>query len=220
MLWLLLGGAVLGAAAVLPLRWVRPPATMLMVLAPGRLRDVHYEWVGRRRIAETAAKAVIASEDQKFLTHHGFDFASIDEALAEYREGDGLRGASTITQQVAKNLFLWPAHSFVRKGLEAYLTVLLEAFLSKQRILEIYLNVAQFGPHEFGVEAGAQRLLHTDAAHLSTAQAALLAAVLPNPVRYSAARPSAYVREREAEIAAQVRLLEVRGHYRGLDWSR
>ncbi len=219
-LGLLLAVAALGAAAVLPLRWFRPPATMVMLLAPGPFRDVHYDWVARRRIAATVAEAVIASEDQKFLSHHGFDFASIDAALAEYRDGEGLRGASTITQQVAKNVFLWPAHSFVRKGLEAYLTVLLEAFLSKRRILEIYLNVAQFGPHEFGVEAAARRLLHRDPAHLSPAQAALLAAVLPNPEHYSAARPSAYVRERQAEIEEQMRPLAMRGHYRGLDWTR
>lgn len=215
---LLLGGALLGALAVAPLRWLRPPTSMMMVLEPGRLGELHYRWVDRRRIAVTAAKAAMAGEDQKFLSHHGFDFEQIDEALAEYRAGDGLRGASTITQQVAKNLFLWPGRSFVRKGLEAYLTLLLEAFLPKRRILEIYLNVAQFGPHTFGVEAAARRLLGSDAAHLSTSQAALLAAVLPNPDEFSAAKPSAYVRERQAEIVLQMRLLEERGHYRGLDW--
>jgi monofunctional biosynthetic peptidoglycan transglycosylase len=215
---LLLGSVLLGVLLVAPLRWIAPPTSAVMLLDPGPLREVHYRWVDRDAISAFAARAVIASEDQKFLEHHGFDFASINNALADYRAGDGLRGASTISQQVAKNLYLWPGRSFLRKGLEAYLTLLLETFLPKQRILEIYLNVAEFGPHVFGVEAAARHLLGTDAADLSAGQAALLAAVLPNPKRLSAAAPSAYVRERQTYIREQMRLLEQGGHYRGLSW--
>ncbi|HEX6999886.1 MAG TPA: monofunctional biosynthetic peptidoglycan transglycosylase [Gammaproteobacteria bacterium] len=209
---------LLSLASVAALRWLDPPLTSVMLLEPGPFRDIHYEWVPRRRIAATVAKAVIAAEDQKFLDHNGFDFAEINNALEEFRAGDGLRGASTITQQVAKNLFLWQGRSFVRKGLEAYFALLLETFLPKERILEIYLNVAEFGPNVFGVRAAAERLLGADAATLTASQAALLAAVLPSPKRLSAARPSAYVRGRQAEILAQMRLLEGRGHYRGLVW--
>jgi monofunctional biosynthetic peptidoglycan transglycosylase len=213
-----LAGVLTSVLLVAPLRWVAPPTSAMMLLEPGPLRDVRYRWVDRDRISSAAARAVIAAEDQKFLGHHGFDFASIDEALEDYRAGNGLRGASTITQQVAKNLFLWPGRSYVRKALEAYFTLLLETFLPKQRILEIYLNVAEFGPRIFGVQAAAERLLGTDASRLSASQAALLAAVLPNPKRLSVIEPSEYVRARQAEIAEQIRLLEQRGHYRGLAW--
>ncbi|HEY8518787.1 MAG TPA: monofunctional biosynthetic peptidoglycan transglycosylase [Gammaproteobacteria bacterium] len=209
---------VLSSAAVAALRWLDPPLTSVMLLEPGPFRDIHYAWLPRGRIAATAAKAVIAAEDQKFLDHNGFDLAEINKALQDFRAGDGLRGASTITQQVAKNLFLWQGRSFVRKGLEAYFALLLETFLPKERILEIYLNVAEFGPGVFGVGAAAQRLLGADAATLTASQAALLAAVLPSPKRLSAAQPSAYVRDRQAAILEQMRLLEGRGHYRGLVW--
>ena len=203
---------------MLALRWLDPPVTAMMLEQPGSVGDVDYVWVGRDRIAEAAARAVLASEDQRFFEHHGLDFKSIQQALDDYESGDGLRGASTITQQVAKNLFLWSGRSFVRKGLEAYFALLLEALLPKQRILEIYLNVAELGPGLFGVEAAARRYFDTSAAELTARQAALLAAVLPNPRRLSAARPSAYVRGRQAEVLAQMSLLETRGHYRALEW--
>jgi monofunctional biosynthetic peptidoglycan transglycosylase len=161
---------------------------------------------------------VIASEDQRFFDHHGLDFVSIERALDDYQSGDDLRGASTITQQVAKNVFLWGGRSFVRKALEAYFALLLEALLPKQRILEIYLNVAELGPNVFGVESAAQRYFRTSAAKLTASQAALLAAVLPNPRRLSAANPSVYVRSRQAWVLEQMTLLETRGHYRALIW--
>jgi monofunctional biosynthetic peptidoglycan transglycosylase len=214
----LLGAVLVSVLLVAPLRWFAPPTSAMMLLEPGSLAQVHYRWVDREAISVFAARAVIAAEDQKFLEHHGFDFASINDALADYRAGNGLRGASTISQQVAKNVYLWPGRSLVRKGLDAYLTLLLETFLPKQRILEIYLNIAEFGPHVFGVEAAAQRLLGTEAARLSAGQAALLAAVLPSPKRLSVIEPSAYVRERQADIREQMHLLEQRGHYRGLSW--
>ena len=209
---------VLSVAAVVALRWVDPPVTAVMLLQPGPIGEIYYAWVDRDAIAWDAARAVIASEDQRFADHHGIDFVSLDRAIEAYADGDGLRGASTITQQVAKNLFLWQGRSFVRKALEAYFAVLLELFLTKERILEIYLNVAEFGPNVFGVEAAADQYFHTNASALDLDQAALLAAVLPNPQRLLAAKPSDYVRERQAQIESEVRLLESRGHYRGIHW--
>jgi monofunctional biosynthetic peptidoglycan transglycosylase len=203
---------------VLALRWVAPPVTAMMVEQPGSVRDLDYRWVSHASIAANAARAVIASEDQRFFEHHGLDFAQIERALDDYQAGDDLRGASTITQQVAKNLFLWPGRSFARKALEAYFALLIEALLPKQRILEIYLNVAELGPGVFGVEAAARAYFGTSAAALTASQAALLAAVLPNPRRLSAARPSAYVRERQTWVLGQMRLLETRGHFRPLAW--
>jgi monofunctional biosynthetic peptidoglycan transglycosylase len=204
--------------AVLAFRSVNPPATAVMLLEPGAVSELAYTWVDRDAIAWSAARAVIASEDQRFIEHHGIDFVSLDKALAEYRDGDGLRGASTITQQVAKNLFLWQGRSFVRKGLEAYFAVLIEMCWPKERILEVYLNIAELGPGLFGVEAAAREYFGSSAAELDASEAALLAAVLPNPRELRASRPSAYVRERQRFIVGQMRLLEARGHYRGLDW--
>ena len=209
---------VLSVAAVLALRWVDPPVTTVMLLQPGPVGDIYYAWVDRDAIAWDAARAVMASEDQRFADHHGIDFVSLDRAIEAYADGDGLRGASTITQQVAKNVFLWQGRSFVRKALEAYFAVLLEIFLTKERILEIYLNVAEFGPNVFGVEAAADTYFHTSASALDLDQAALLAAVLPNPQRLLVAKPSDYVRGRQADIEREIRLLESRGHYRGIHW--
>ena len=213
LLWL-----ALSFGLVLVLRVVDPPTTAVMLLQPGAVSELEYTWIDREAIAVSAARAVMAAEDQRFIEHHGIDFVSLDQALADYRGGDGLRGASTITQQVAKNLFLWQGRSFVRKGLEAYFAVLLEMCWTKQRILEVYLNIAELGPGVFGVEAAAQQYFGSHAAELGTEQAALLAAVLPNPQRLLVARPSAYVRGRQAQITAQMRLLQARGHYRGIDW--
>ena len=215
---LALGWLLLTAAAVLMFRWIDPPLTTVMVLQPGSVLDVEHTWVDRDAIAWSAARAVMAAEDQRFVVHHGIDFVSLDKAIAEFRDGDDLRGASTITQQVAKNLFLWQDRSFVRKALEAYLAVLIELCWSKERILEVYLNVAEFGPQVFGVEAAAREYFGTNAASLNVSQAALLAAVLPNPRRLHAERPSDYVRDRQTWIVAQVGLLDERGHYRGLVW--
>ena len=204
--------------AVLVLKVVDPPFTTVMLLEPGPLRDLEFEWVDRDHIASSAARAVIASEDQRFLAHHGIDFVSLDRAIEEYRDGDNLRGASTITQQVAKNVFLWQGRSVARKAVEAYFALLIELCWTKQRILEVYLNVAELGPGVFGVQAASRRYFGTDAASLDVAEAALLAAVLPNPKVLHAARPSAYVRERQDWIEGQIRLLESRGHYVGIDW--
>ncbi len=148
---------------------------------------------------------MIASEDQLFPFHGGFDLNSIREAVRASERGKRLRGASTISQQVAKNLFLWSGHSFIRKGLEAWFTVLIEALWPKERILEVYLNVIELGKGLYGVEAASNRYFHKDAAGLSSSEAALLAAVLPNPIRLRADNPSRYVLSRRDWILGQMR---------------
>ncbi|HEX7080666.1 MAG TPA: monofunctional biosynthetic peptidoglycan transglycosylase [Gammaproteobacteria bacterium] len=215
---LLLFGLIGSAALVGLLRVANPPFTAMMLEQPMPLADQRHDWRDREHIAASAAYAVIAAEDQRFLMHNGFDFASIEKALEDYRAGEGLRGASTITQQVAKNLFLWPGRSFFRKGIEAYFTLLIEAFWPKERILEVYLNVAEFGTGVFGVEAASQEFFATSAAELRPEQAALLAAVLPNPKELRADRPSEYVRSRQAHILGQMRTLRAHGHYGALAW--
>ena len=151
--------------------------------------------------------AVIAAEDQRFLEHRGFDLASIRAALDERAQGGRVRGASTVSQQLAKNLFLWPGRSWLRKALEAGFTVLIESFWPKQRILEVYLNVVEFGPGVYGVGAAAEVYFRKAAAELTAEEAALLAAVLPNPQRLQVAAPSAYVRSRQRWILIQMRSL-------------
>ena len=146
----------------------------------------------------------MAAEDQKFPDHIGFDFESIEKAIKDNKRRRRPRGASTITQQVAKNLFLWPGRSYVRKGLEAYLTLMIELAWPKQRILEVYLNIAQFGPGVFGVEAAGQAYFSKSASRLHKDDAAILAAVLPNPRRLRAGRPSEYVNQRAFEIRQQM----------------
>lgn len=190
---------------VLPLRWVDPVVTSFMARNWLEQRswsaELEYEWVPMERISRQALLAVLAAEDQKFFAHHGFDLDAIRDALA--RDGGPVRGASTISQQVAKNLWLWPGRSWIRKGLEAWLTVWIEMLWPKERILEIYLNVAQFGPHVFGVEAAARQFFGKSASRLGPEEAARLAAVLPNPVRFRADRPSSYVLQRQAWIERQ-----------------
>jgi monofunctional biosynthetic peptidoglycan transglycosylase len=187
------------------LRFVPPPTTMFMLTAD--LRPVHYQWVDWKHIAPSAALAAVAAEDQKFPEHWGFDFEAIDRALNHNEHSRHLRGASTISQQTAKNVFLWRARSYLRKGLEVWFTVLIEATWSKRRILEVYLNVAQFGPDTYGVEAAARHFFGKSAAQISPHEAALLAAVLPNPVRYRVDRPSPYVIARTADIEEQMHQL-------------
>ena len=165
----------------------------------------HSDWVGHDDISPWMGLAVIASEDQKFPTHWGFDVAAIESVLDN--NDSRMRGASTLSQQTAKNLFLWDGRSWVRKGLEAGLTVGIETVWTKRRILTVYLNIAEFGPGIFGIEAASQRYFHKPASRLTAADAALLAAVLPNPIRYRAAAPSGYVRARQQWILRQMRQL-------------
>ncbi len=195
---------------VVSFRWVRPPTTAVTlerrVEALLRWRSYHpaRTWVPWGRISPDAAIAVVAAEDQRFAEHHGFDFDAIQKAIDAHDHGRRLRGASTISQQVAKNLFLWSGRSFVRKGLEAYFTALIELTWPKRRILEVYLNIVELGEGVFGVEAASQRYFHRSAARLSAEQSALLAAVLPNPLRFRVDRPSAYVQERRGWIVEQM----------------
>lgn len=209
---------VVSLAAVVVLRFVNPPVTAVMIREPGPLSALQYRWVDRAAISDQVAHAVIAAEDQRFLTHAGIDIDALTEAIEDYRRGDELRGASTITQQTAKNLFLWKGRSLLRKAVEAWFALLIDLIWSKQRILEVYLNVAEFGPGIFGVEAAALRFYGTPASQLDAARAATLAAVLPSPKRMDAGTPSEYVRRRRAEILEQMRLLEERGHFAGLRW--
>jgi monofunctional glycosyltransferase len=200
------------SGAVLLLRWM-PPVTSAGMLEARLDATLHkdsgyhtqFEWVDLNHISPSAEVAVIASEDQAFPFHNGFDFNSIREAMHASEHGKRLRGASTISQQVCKNLFLWPGRSLARKALEAYFTVLIEALWPKGRILEMYLNIVQLGKGVYGIQAAAQRYFHMPAARLSAEDAALLAAVLPNPLRLHVDRPSAYVLERRDEILEQMR---------------
>jgi len=178
-----------------------------MLLDPIARNGYDYEWLDLDEISSSVPIAVIAAEDQKFPVHSGFDLGSIRAAIDDRRDGDRLRGASTISQQVAKNLFLWPGRSFLRKGIEAYFTLLIELTWPKQRILEVYVNVAEFGPGIYGATAASRRFFRKPASSLTDAEAALLAAVLPNPKGLHADEPSDYVRERQRWILGQMRRL-------------
>ena len=186
-------------------RFVRPPITPLMVIRKVQGQPMIRQWVDADAIAPDMFRAVIASEDAKFCRHHGFDWQAMDADLERYEEGEGkLRGASTISMQTAKNLFLWPGRTFLRKGLEAPITVIIEAALPKKRIIEIYLNIVEWGPGIYGVEAASEAAFHHSAKTLSRREAALLAAVLPSPLKSSASHPSAYIERRVATIEARM----------------
>lgn len=197
--------------AVLILRFVPPltSATMLERQAGALIRGekdfrLQHRWVSWNDVSPYVPLAMVAGEDQKFPFHHGFDFDSIQLAMDAADEGRRLRGASTISQQTAKNLFLWNGRSFVRKGLEAYFTVLIELTWPKQRILEVYMNIAELGDGIYGVGAASDAFFHTPPARLSAAQAARLAAVLPSPRRFHADHPTAYVQSRANWIQQQM----------------
>lgn len=209
---------------VLPLRWL-PPLTSSFMLITWATKsegagDLRYDWVGRQAISRHAVTALVAAEDQRFFEHAGFDFAAIEKALRNNQQQRRVKGASTISQQVAKNLWLWPGRSWLRKGLEAWFTLWLELLLPKQRILELHLNLAQYGPVTFGVEAAARQYFRKPADQLNRHEAALLAAVLPNPVRYRAASPSRYVTSRQRWIMAQARRVERAGAFSAAAWRR
>lgn len=203
---------------IVALRWFNPPVTAFVLqqnwqelgLDRYNLRET---WVGPQDLPDHLKWAVVASEDQRFWQHHGFDVEAIQEALDERREGTRQRGASTISQQVAKNLFLWPAQSFVRKGIEASITVLIELFWPKSRILEVYLNIAEFGPGVFGAGNAANTYFGIEVPHLVPEQSARLAAVLPSPKRMRVEPPSPYTMERSRWILQQ--MTQLRG---GASW--
>jgi monofunctional biosynthetic peptidoglycan transglycosylase len=208
-----LGFGTLSVAITILFRFVAPPVSALMIerrfdsLREGRQYTAHYQWIDFDRIAPTMAAAVIAAEDQNFSSHHGFDWDAIQRAIDYDENGTRVRGASTLTQQTAKNMFLWPKRNWLRKGFEAYFTVLLESCWGKRRILETYLNIVEFGDGIYGVEAASQRFFHKSSSRLTPEDAALLAAVLPNPHRLRANAPSNYVRERQQWILRQMRQL-------------
>ena len=186
--------ALVPPGVVLWLRWNPPPTTSFMQRS--EVKPVDYRWVPKEQIPEALRLGAVAAEDQKFFTHWGFDFIAIAEALEHNEKSRKKRGASTITQQTAKNLFLWPSRSWLRKGLEVTFTLLLEFTWPKERILEVYLNVAEFGPGIYGAEAAAQKFFRKPAAKMTPAECAHLIAVLPNPKKWRADRPGPYVQSR------------------------
>ncbi len=205
--WVSIGSCLL-------LRVLPPPTSMFMfyrhvedLFNTPRVKSIDYQWVSSENISSYAKLAVIAGEDQLFFSHYGFDVTSILASIKHFQRGDQLRGASTISQQTAKNLFLIPSKSFIRKGLEVWFTVLLELFWDKARILEVYLNIAEFGDHLFGIEAASQHYYGISAKQLTPAQSAMLAATLPNPIQFKATQPSNYLIRRQQWILRQMRQL-------------
>lgn len=204
---------LLSLAPVLVFRFVHPPVSALMIerriqsfWGDGKYSP-QYAWVGMDSIAPVMGTAVIASEDQNFPNHNGFDWKAIQKAMDHNENSQRTKGASTLSQQTAKNLFLWSGRTWIRKGLEAYFTVLIETFWSKRRILETYLNIAEFGDGVYGVEAASRRYFKKPASQLNASEAALLAAVLPSPRRYRVTNPGPYMRERQQWILQQINQL-------------
>ena len=189
---------------VFALRWAPVSGTLLMSMRSFSGVEVERQWVPIEDISPDLVRAVIAAEDTKFCTHHGFDIEQIRSALDDAKSGKRLRGASTISQQTAKNVFLWPGRGFVRKGLEAWFTLLIETLWPKERILEVYLNVAEWGDGYFGASAAAHGRFGNSAAELTTTEASLLAAVLPNPHDWHVAPAGPYVQRRSATIRARM----------------
>jgi len=200
---------------VIALRFVPVFFTPLMFIrtvekiADGETPKLHHHWVSANHISNNMKRAVIASEDQRFYNHFGFDVKQIQKAVKENDRRKKPRGASTISQQTAKNVFLWPQSSWVRKGLESYFTLLIEVFWTKDRILEVYLNSMETGDGIYGAESVARDHFNTKAENLTKRQAALIAATLPNPIRFNSAHPSSYVRRRQAKIQRQMRYIKL-----------
>ncbi|MGI9326287.1 MAG: monofunctional biosynthetic peptidoglycan transglycosylase [Pseudomonadales bacterium] len=208
LLQLSLSFALVSLLAVLPLRWLNPPTTAFMLQDSQYHSSAAANWQGWNQLGKAMPLAVVAAEDQNFALHNGFDFEAIQEAIKRNQQGERLRGASTLSQQLAKNLYLWPGKNMVRKGLEAYLTGLIEFTWPKRRILEVYLNVAEFGPGVYGVGQASKRYFNKAPNDLNLNEAALLAAVLPNPKRLSVAAPGNYVQGRSEWIEEQVQRLQ------------
>jgi monofunctional glycosyltransferase len=224
LLYLVVGWLAFSVLLVLALRWLDPPTSAFMVreqigawFSGDDKFQFQHRWVDWEQIAAPMKVAVIASEDQAFPDHNGFDFRQINRALEQRERNGRSRGASTISQQVAKNLFLWSGRSWLRKGLEAFYTVLIELLWSKQRILEVYLNIAEFGTGTFGVAAASETFFRKPAARLDNENAALLAAVLPSPKRMRVNAPSRYMKYRQRQIVGQMRSLGGRALLKKLD---
>lgn len=201
----------LSIGLVIIYRFIPVPITPLMVIrvfeqAFDPEKDVRLvkDWVPISKISKNAPQAVVAAEDQKFLDHNGFDIDAMKKAWENNKKGKRIKGASTITQQTVKNVFLWPSRSYIRKGLEAYFTVLVELLWSKERIIEVYLNVIEMGDGIYGIEAAAQTYYQKPAEKLNRSQAAMIAAVLPNPRRWKPSKPTNYIRGRQTWILRQM----------------
>ncbi|HEY2049523.1 MAG TPA: monofunctional biosynthetic peptidoglycan transglycosylase [Caulobacteraceae bacterium] len=193
-------------------RVVPPPITILMIERAFEGHGLDRRWVPLDRISPDLVRSVIASEDARFCSHRGFDMHAIDAALRHNAERPGrIRGGSTISQQTAKNVFLWPQRSWVRKGAEAWFTVLIEALWGKRRIMEVYLNTVEMGPGLYGAQAASERYFHVPASHLTPAEAGRLAAILPDPLKWKAAQPGPYVRRRTGRIEARTGTVERNG---------
>jgi monofunctional biosynthetic peptidoglycan transglycosylase len=207
---------LLGAGSVVIQRWVAPPATFLMISRAVEGEGLSYRWRSLDDISPRLVQAVIASEDATFCAHSGFDMKAIERALqanarAEKRGTGRIRGGSTISQQTAKNVFLWPGRDWIRKGLEAGYTVAIETLWGKRRIMEVYLNVAEWAPGVYGAEAASQHWFGKSADALTAREAARLAAILPSPRRYNAASPGPYVRRRTSRIQAAMGTVREQG---------
>ncbi|MDO2947707.1 monofunctional biosynthetic peptidoglycan transglycosylase [Aeromonas simiae] len=204
LLWALLGSLL----SVALLRFIDPPMwswRLLRAIAPpAPIEQVRHQWVDLNQISPALQLAVVAAEDQRFADHSGFDLNAIQAALRHNEQGRSVRGGSTLTQQTAKNLFMWSERSFLRKGVEAWFTLLIELGWDKARILEVYLNIVEFGPGIYGAEAAARHYFNKPAARLSSYEASLLAAALPNPWRYQVNPPSPYVAKRSTWIRRQM----------------
>ena len=203
--------------AVLMYRFVPVPLTPLMLIrcvqqaSRGETIRLKHHWVPLSEISKYMPVAVMASEDQRFLTHHGFDFIEIGNAIEDQQSGKRFRGGSTISQQTAKNVFLWPTSSWVRKGFEVYFTALIELCWTKERIMEVYLNSIEMGDGIYGAEAIAQQHFHSTAHRLTRTNCALIAATLPNPLKYNSKKPSRYILKRQSTILRQMRHIKLLG---------
>jgi monofunctional biosynthetic peptidoglycan transglycosylase len=203
---------IISIASVILFKWVPVPFTPLMLIRcveqkwDGKEMKLKKDWVSFDEIPNSLQLAVVCSEDQNFIKHSGFDFDAIDKAIEHNKTHKRKRGASTISQQVAKNLFLWQGRNWFRKGLEVYFTFLIELFWSKERIMEVYLNIIEMGDGVYGAEAASQEFFKIPAVKMSKQNAAIIAAVLPSPIRFSAKMPSAYIKNRQAWILNQMYL--------------
>lgn len=216
LLWIVVAFFASTILSVVVLRWVPVWFTPLMFIrlgeqiSEGRELTLHHHWVPYEEISPSLSLAVMGSEDARFLEHHGFDYKAIEHAAIRNIKHPEKRklGASTISQQTAKNVFLWPGRSWVRKGFEVYFTVLIELMWSKQRIMEVYLNSIEMGEGIYGADAVAEWHFQTTASKLTKAQCALIAATLPNPRKYNSARPSSYVQKRQKRILREMRFVK------------
>jgi len=210
LLKIVIGFLVLSIVSVIIFRWVPVPITPLMLIrcveqkSDGKTMKLEHDWVSLEKISPKLQLAVVCSEDQNYLKHFGFDWGAIEKAMKANESGKKIRGGSTITQQTAKNVFLWPGRSYIRKAFEAWFTLLIEIFWSKERIMEVYLNSIEMGNGVYGAEAAALHWFKKSAVKLNKDEAAAIAAVLPNPLRYSANPPTSYISKRKNWIKQQM----------------